>query len=735
MLQGRRPVLRGLAHRPTHAFAALALVVAMPLALSLLAVTRIPGASVTVRAAPEGRVRVEGAGIYAPGDPVALLDARGQVRLVTRADTLLLERDGSGTPAENRAYYAARDAISRLTQVPGTRLRLPDGRLLPLHAHRVRLSDIARGAWLALAIGLCALLAGSWVLVLRPGETAPRLFLASGAALAVATITIALSEHMSLAAPAALQFWTLRVNMLSAIAFGMSLVALFARYPQPLASWRLLGAVTLACLGLLFASLFDVLINAVQFTVVIFLLGVSTVGLALVQGWRSRHDPAQRAAFALIGSSLLVCMAGFSATNLIPQMMGRMDVASVPLATSLFLLFYLALAVAIARYRLFDLGGWAVRVALLALVVLIVLALDIALVFITGANWTLSTAFLLVAVAWLPLREYLLRRAEGGRSKRDVHLLRGASDVAFALHPEQQAARWQALLDQQFAPLTQAPANGAGLAEADIGDDGRVLSVPSPLGGPGLALHYADNGRRLFHGEDKAIADELVMLVREMVAARSAYDRGVQAERQRIARDLHDDVGSRLMTTLHREDIGTVHADVREAMAEMRLIIDGMAGQSRALAHVLADIRHETVNRLGLAHIAIDWPLSEAFDDERPLPAAQNRVLVSVVRELVSNAIRHAGAAQVRVTCMVAGNDLSLSLHDNGHGFDGASDAAAGNGLRNITRRLEEAGGSFRLESGATGTLAAIRLPLGTGQASHALGMAAAPVPGIARGR
>ena len=83
-----------------------------------------------------------------------------------------------------------------------------------------------------------------------------------------------------LAAPAALQFWTLRVNMLSAIAFGMSLVALFARYPQPLASWRLLAAVTLACLGLLLASLFDALVNAAEFTVVVFLLGVAAVVLA-----------------------------------------------------------------------------------------------------------------------------------------------------------------------------------------------------------------------------------------------------------------------------------------------------------------------------------------------------------------------------------------------------------------------------------------------------------------------
>lgn len=726
-------MLKGLSRRPTHAFAALALLAGVVLALAILTVTRMPAASVTVRPMPSNMVGIEGAGLYAPDDPIALLDARGRVRFITRIDMLVTEKDGSGTAAENRTYYAARDAISRLAHAGGTRLRLPDGRLLPLYVIPGRLSDVTAGAWLSLAIGLCALLAGSWALVLRPGEAAPRLFLASGVALAAATITIALSEHMSLAAPAALQFWTLRVNMLCAIAFGMSLVALFARYPQPLASWRLLATVALACLGLLVASLLDVLVNATEFTAVVFLLGVTAVVLALVQGWKSRHDPAQRAAFLLIGSSLLICIVGFSVTNLVPQMMGRLDVPSVPLASTLFLLFYLALAVAIARYRLFDLGGWAVRVALLALVALVVLALDIALVFLTGANWTLSTAFLLVAVAWLPVREYLLRRADSRRTRQDMQLLRGASDVAFALHPEQRAARWQALLDRQFTPLTQEPGNNA--TDVDIRDDGRVLTVPSPLGGSGLALHFADHGRRLFHSEDKAIAEGLVMLVREMVAARSAYDRGVQTERERIARDLHDDVGARLMTTLHREDIGTVHADVREAMAEMRLIIDGMAGQSRALAHVLADIRHETVNRLALAHIVTDWPLGEAFDDERPMPATQNRVLVSIVRELVSNAIRHADATEVRVTCAVDGDDLSLSLRDDGRGFDDSGDAPKGNGLRNMAKRLEEAGGSFRLESGPTGTLAAIRLPLGAGRASHALGMAVTPVAGLALGR
>lgn len=720
-------MLKSLLRSPATAFAAMALLTFAILAGSVLWMAQLPDASFHVRPSGNERVTVEVGGKvvgqYHGWQEAAFIDRDGQVRLRTPLITMVMDWDPRGDREINGHFYSMRNELTRLLREPGMQLRLPDGHRLPAQAIDGRLNRMNSEAWLALSIGLVAMLACLWVLALRPREWAAQMFLLSGIGLMAATVPMAISEQMSVATSGTLQYWNGRVNILASYLFGISLMALFARYPLPLVSKRTL-AVIAALLALFWIIvLFNPWPDAIGSEVfIVLLLGIAINLFALIQGWKSRNDPALRAAFTLIGGSLLLCIGIFSFVNLIPNILGETDVLSVPFATTIFLLFYLALAVAITRYRLFDLGSWAIRVAIAALVAVSVLIVDLALVLLFGGTWTISLAFLTAAICWLPLRELLLRRADRKRDRRDMLLLRGASEVAFALKPEQQQALWIRLLKDQFLPLTVEPCTADAV---EIRSEGRTLAVPSPLGGTGLGLNFSGHGRRLFNSEDKSVASALVSLVREMIEARAAYDHGVQAERQRIARDLHDDVGARLMTTLHRADLGTVHADVREAMADMRLIIDGMSGQLRRFCDVIADLRHETVSRLNLAEIHARWPVDALFDDERPVPATQNRALFSVVRELVSNIIRHAGASEVQISCALDGDHLSLFIHDNGRGFDTADSANMGNGLRNIRKRLEEIAGSIAMTSDGSGTTTRICLPLAPqeqGMAAHLQG-------------
>jgi two-component system, NarL family, sensor histidine kinase DevS len=722
-------MLTALLRRPATVFSMLAIAVLLAHGLAVLLIAHMPGSSIETVTFLDGTTGLrDGTRRYDSYDRAAFVDRSGRLRLDLAVAELTPTLEPRGTKQEIAAAYARRDAIARLLREPGMRLRLPDGRMPPAMVRPGRVAHLGPGAWLSIAVALGSTLAGLWALVLRPREWAARMCLLSGLGLAVGTITIGASTQISLAASARTLFWLAHVNYLSASVFGTALVALFARYPRMLVSKAWLVALSIAqgivwVLGLIEL---DVDMRGIHLLIVI-LLGLAILVLAGVQGWLSRRDPALRASFILIWSSLLLCIGLFSALNMVPQLLGVPDLVPEWVSAPGFLLFYLALAVAIVRYRLFDLGGWAVNVALSALLLIAVLAVDFALVLVTGGTWTVSLAFLSAAILWLPLRELLLRRMDRRRDRRDMLLLRGASEVAFAPRPEQQPDLWMRLLDRQFSPLTIAPAACDAVA---IRADGRELAIPSPLGGAGtgLALRFASQGKRLFNSGDKAVAAALVTLVEEMVDARAAYDRGVRAERQRIARDLHDDVGARLMTTLHRGDLATVHADVREAMADMRLIIDGMSDQDRHLSALVADLRHETVNRLVLANIHVEWPISPVFDDERPVDALNARVLFSVVRELMSNVIRHAGATTASVGCDLAGDMLAFSVRDDGCGFDLGSEATLGNGtlgngLRNIRKRLEELGGSIQAHSGKQGTTIAIRLPI----ASRERGMAAGP--------
>ena len=184
------------------------------------------------------------------------------------------------------------------------------------------------------------------------------------------------------------------------------------------------------------------------------------------------------------------------------------------------------------------------------------------------------------------------------------------------------------------------------------------------------------------------------------------------AERERIARDLHDLLGHTLsLITLKAElarklvdrdpqrakqEMQDVEHTSRAALADVREAISGYRGQGLAAELLRARQTLET------AGITVDCEASEV-----PLSPAQETVLALALREAVTNVVRHAQAQ----TCSVRlGRDdqlCTLEIADNGCGADGPE----GNGLRGMRERLEAIGGSLQRQT-AAGTRLVIHLPL-----------------------
>lgn len=190
-----------------------------------------------------------------------------------------------------------------------------------------------------------------------------------------------------------------------------------------------------------------------------------------------------------------------------------------------------------------------------------------------------------------------------------------------------------------------------------------------------------------------------------------------QAERRRIASDLHDDLGAQLLTITQASERGSqpdrIAGMARQAMEEMRLSVRGLTSDAARAGDVLADWRAEIVTRLSEAGMAADW------DAEDPpaglvLPARMHVQLTRILREAVSNAIRHSGGTRCGVRIRFEAQRLCMEVRDDGRGLDAARAArGGGHGLPNIERRVRALGGEHAFDTPpGGGTRLVLHVPL-----------------------
>jgi two-component system, NarL family, sensor histidine kinase UhpB len=187
-----------------------------------------------------------------------------------------------------------------------------------------------------------------------------------------------------------------------------------------------------------------------------------------------------------------------------------------------------------------------------------------------------------------------------------------------------------------------------------------------------------------------------------------------QKERKRIAADLHDDLGAKLLTIVHTCDNERIAALGREALDDMRLSVRGLNGKPMRLADAMADWRAETVQRLGQTNIQVEWR-SPNDEVDSLLPARGFVQTTRILREAVSNIIKHSGASQCQVTCFATKGEFGIVIEDNGRGItvDYGVGLDRGNGLASMKNRAKQLQGQCLIESGpGVGTVIRLTLPL-----------------------
>ena len=207
----------------------------------------------------------------------------------------------------------------------------------------------------------------------------------------------------------------------------------------------------------------------------------------------------------------------------------------------------------------------------------------------------------------------------------------------------------------------------------------------------------------------QSIAVDVESRVERLAQERSIVLR--ETERKRIASDLHDDLGAKLLTIVHTSDITSIPDLAREALEEMRLSVRGLTGKPVDLADALADWRAEIMNRLGQAQIVGLWE-DRSAGVAHVLPARVFMQLTRILREAVSNVIKHSAASRCKVRWDIDQDTLRLAVRDDGRGISN-DEMRRGQGMSSMKIRAKRLNGQCLVESRqGSGVEVSLTIPL-----------------------
>lgn len=291
---------------------------------------------------------------------------------------------------------------------------------------------------------------------------------------------------------------------------------------------------------------------------------------------------------------------------------------------------------------------------------------------------------------------------------------------------------WRTLRDrrQRDTPIALAVLVVAALALLEfaaqqVGLDGgwtAALHIGMPFVFVAVGLHLMlQYGRALQAAE--AGRDTLQERIREAMAeaernfaqlAELRVEQVTERERKRIAADLHDDLGAKLLTIVHTSESDRISTLAREALEEMRLSVRGLTGKPVRLIDALGDWRAEVVSRLQQAGIEAEWR-APADDLPQTLSARAYVQTTRILREAVNNIIKHSAASRCEFEVAISDGDFRILIQDNGKGIplelDGRLDR--GHGMSSMKHRAKQLQGQCLVESGpGYGTVIRLTLPL-----------------------
>ncbi|MBL0086361.1 MAG: histidine kinase [Ideonella sp.] len=628
------------------------------------------------------------------------LEAEGQPRLEARSALLHQSPRWAVSDGDRTLILADQQGLAQLVQHAQVTLGFADGTTVQVRPVPRGFGGVGATFWLISALALALYLIAAVVYLSRPG---PKNLL-------YALMTLAQSGNLLLIAVESTPGWGLpsgfialdfRLRTLFDLVTAGAIVHVGLIHPRRVGgARRLIAGFWLALL--VYATLTSTAGVQNQWWWTQALLIVYGLTLWAVQAWNIRNEPhpvalvLQRLAMAASATLMLLTLAIALTERLGPDQYQAASIGSV--------IWYVFFASLLLLVPFLSRSQHVMReFAMLAGLSTVATSLDLLFitVFAFGQFTSLTLALFVSIGLYAGVRQWLLNHLAGTRMMTAERSFESLYKAARAIEttPAQAVDHVARMVNELFEPL-EIRRDPRQVPEAVIDANGTQMAVPlqqlpvphADVSGT-LVLRHARRGRRLFTQEDARLANRMLGQLRTAVVYDRAVEQGRSEERMRLAQDLHDDIGARLLTLMYKAQNPEMEEYVRHTLQDLKTLTRGLAAAEHPLSHAAAEWKADISQRLAASHCSLAWHFETTGDV--PLSVVQWSGLTRILRELVNNVIAHAGASQVEIDARFDQGVLQLKVADDGHGRDPKT-WAHGLGLGGVRKRVKLLGGQVQ---------------------------------------
>jgi signal transduction histidine kinase len=369
-------------------------------------------------------------------------------------------------------------------------------------------------------------------------------------------------------------------------------------------------------------------------------------------------------------------------------------------------------AALLVRTHLYRLEAWWWRTWLWLTAGAMVVAIEGIVLGFTTISGQFSLTIALAVAGWLyfPLRQWMMLRFAPQTTQTIEDFIPALMELStIQLREGDVQAHWQRILERALEPRSISQPNGEHhnsgvLAPLDleshqqthIENSGTQLRVPG-LTAQDILVTGANRGQRAFRPSDVQLVNSLLTIARQGLAAQARYSQGVIEERKRIAADLHDDIGGKLLHLANR--VGDEGTYARNTLEDLRTITRGLNAQTRALDEIVADLRYQLAERAERQALSFGFEATLGDAGQLQMGSRQGTLLNSICSELLRNAMQHPPTTRIAISLRVGEGNVHLFSENDGQSVH-PDCWKAGLGMTSIRRRVNDLGGHCQWSGG-----------------------------------